>query len=234
MAAITFPSNPSNGDIFTVGTQSWRWNSSVPAWEAAPQSANLTASGVANVPAGNIAATTVQAAIDELDAEKFPYSGGTVTGAMTVSGQLSASATQNIAGGEAVMTRTLSDGRYATRLSVKTGAFTAVAYARYAASGTFAVADPASAALNDLYEVFVLSGSVTVGGVAYAPSRMSVVRRCSNATGPVWETLSATVSGDIEITDKTKGVIFKGSDDTRWRMTLGVTNGIPSPVFTAL
>ena len=345
MAAITFPSSPSNGDIFTVGTQSWRWNSSVPAWEIAPQSADLIASNVANTPAGNIAATTVQAAINELEAEKFPYAGGTVIGAMTVNGQLSASATQNIVSGEAVMTRSLSDGRYARRFETKTSAFTASTLSSYSTSGTFTVTDPTSAALNDIYEIYVLSGTITVSQVSYL-AQSHVIRRCTNATGPVWETITsntavksglfnidltsanyfkhtlaynttisflrvrpgkeitleitgaggyglswpggitwingtATIPGvhtilgvgvtkrfrlvatsettfngyldlgtasasaitdfvtpvtanDIEITDKTKGVIFKGSDNTRWRMTLEVTGGVPSPVFTAL
>lgn len=42
------------------------------------------ATAIANTPAGGIAATTVQAAIDELDSEKFPKAGGAITGATTV------------------------------------------------------------------------------------------------------------------------------------------------------
>lgn len=40
----------------------------------------LPASAVVNTPAGGISATTVQAALDELDADKFDKSGGTITG----------------------------------------------------------------------------------------------------------------------------------------------------------
>ena len=39
---------------------------------------------MANTPAGSIAATTAQAAINELDTEKMPYTGGTFTGAIQV------------------------------------------------------------------------------------------------------------------------------------------------------
>ena len=49
-----------------------------------------TASNVANTPAGNIAATTVQAAINELDSEKVGKTGAqSMTGALTTGGLLS-------------------------------------------------------------------------------------------------------------------------------------------------
>jgi hypothetical protein len=51
--------NPTNGDLL-------RYNSTTGLWEKSA----LTAASVANTPAGNIAATTVQAAINELDSEK--------------------------------------------------------------------------------------------------------------------------------------------------------------------
>jgi len=46
---------------------------------------NVTANQVSYTPAGNIAATNVQAALDELDNEKLAVSGGTVTGVITLS-----------------------------------------------------------------------------------------------------------------------------------------------------
>lgn len=45
---------------------------------------NTTASGITNTPAGNIAATNVQDAINELDTEKLALTGGTLTGNLTV------------------------------------------------------------------------------------------------------------------------------------------------------
>lgn len=208
MAALVFPTNPTDGQIFTSGTSSWRWNASIPAWEDAPTPNLMVATNVTNTPAGNISAVTVQAAINELDSEKLPLSGGTMTG------QLNASASQSIASsGEALMTRALSDGRYASKLSIRTSGFTAVAYARYGASGTFTVSDPATGALNDVYEVRVLSGSVTVGGVAYPPSRIPVIRRCSNSTGPVWETLPAPELDEMAATGITEGYVLTAQGD---------------------
>jgi Protein of unknown function (DUF2793) len=48
----------------------------------------ITGADVANTPAGGLTATTVQAAINELDSEKFNAAGGTVSGSLTVSGDL--------------------------------------------------------------------------------------------------------------------------------------------------
>lgn len=61
-AGSTFTVTSGTTEIFYV-----QWNGS--AWE---WSGNLTAAKITNVPAGNIAATTVQAAINELDSEKQP------------------------------------------------------------------------------------------------------------------------------------------------------------------
>ena len=62
-----------NGAIYfdtVIGGGSWRaWNGA--AWVTAPAA---TASAVINTPTGNIAAVTVQEAINELDAEKAPVS----------------------------------------------------------------------------------------------------------------------------------------------------------------
>ena len=44
------------------------------------------ASQIVNTPAGAIVATTVQAAINELDTEKLPLAGGTMTGNIALNG----------------------------------------------------------------------------------------------------------------------------------------------------
>ena len=49
--------------------------------------AQVAGSEVANTPAGNIAATDVQTAINELDTEKFPASGGSLDGKITLKSQ---------------------------------------------------------------------------------------------------------------------------------------------------
>lgn len=59
-----------------------------------PASADYTATLVTNTPAGNIAATTVQAALNELDTEKVPTTRTvSVSGALTGGGDLSANRT---------------------------------------------------------------------------------------------------------------------------------------------
>lgn len=47
-------------------------------------SSTVAASAVSNTPAGTISATTVQAAINELDTEKLPLAGGTMTGVLAM------------------------------------------------------------------------------------------------------------------------------------------------------
>lgn len=63
-----------NGQL--LETADYRTSSSVPSGG----SASTNASAVSFAPTGNVAATTVQAAIEELDNEKLPLAGGTLTG----------------------------------------------------------------------------------------------------------------------------------------------------------
>lgn len=109
MAAITFPTSPTNGQVFTSGSRAWVWNSSVPAWEEKSQA--QIAANVTNTPAGNIAATTVQAAINELDTEKLPLAGGTMAGNLVLDGTANSAPNQTAASGSSLMTRGLVDER---------------------------------------------------------------------------------------------------------------------------
>jgi hypothetical protein len=73
-----FGINNLNGDMFYV-------DSATPTvWSAAASSA---ASNITNTPAGNISATDVQTALDELDTEKLSIAGGTMTGVLDMGGQ---------------------------------------------------------------------------------------------------------------------------------------------------
>lgn len=54
----------------------------------AAQLPTISATGIANTPAGDIAAITVQTAINELDTEKLALTGGTVTGNITPTGRM--------------------------------------------------------------------------------------------------------------------------------------------------
>jgi hypothetical protein len=51
------------------------------------------ATAISNTPAGGIAATTVQAAINELDTEKFAKTGGAISGAVTIAATTTVTAT---------------------------------------------------------------------------------------------------------------------------------------------
>ena len=66
------------GNLYEKASGSWSVDSQI----------SLPASQVINTPAGNIAATDVQAAINELDTEKLDKTGGTISGNLIVSGDL--------------------------------------------------------------------------------------------------------------------------------------------------
>jgi hypothetical protein len=62
MAIIDFPSNPIDGQEYTANGIVWVYVASVPAWH---KKYHLPASAISSNPIGNIAATNVQAAIEE-------------------------------------------------------------------------------------------------------------------------------------------------------------------------
>lgn len=69
------------GDLTVSGDgTAWSLNSEVIGNDNVSPSAAIAGTKLANTPAGNIVATTVQAAINELDTEKLAKAGGTVTG----------------------------------------------------------------------------------------------------------------------------------------------------------
>ncbi|MEI6654295.1 MAG: hypothetical protein WCP45_05970, partial [Verrucomicrobiota bacterium] len=96
----------------------------------------------------------------------------------------------------------------------KISSFTAVKGGRYACDYTTSVTDPYSATSGDLYEVMVLSSSVTVGGATgFTPSPVPVVRRYNGAS---WETLSlntgwTTASGSQQAANGGKYVVKNSS-----------------------
>ena len=70
--------------------------------------------------------------------------------------------------------------------------FTAAVGVIYVTTGSITVSDPASPASGDSYTVYVGGGTATIGGTAYAVSKLPVVRYYS---GSAWSTL-ASVSTD--------------------------------------
>jgi hypothetical protein len=63
-----------------------------------------------------------------------------------------------------------------TTTAYRTSNFTASTGLRYLTAGTITITDPSSAVAGDNYEVMVGAGTCTIGGVAFAPSRIEVIR----------------------------------------------------------
>ena len=83
--------------------------------------------------------------------------------------------------------RSLNDIGAASVRLIKTTDFNADINGRYTVSGTATVTDPAGTTAGQIYSVVIGSGTATIGGVAYAPSRVEVIREYS---GSAWVTLS--------------------------------------------
>lgn len=94
----------------------------------------------------------------------------------------------------------------------KTSAFTAAAFGRYHTSGTpITVTDPTSPApvAGDVYEVTVVGGIATIGGVNYAASRFPIEREYN---GSSWVTLSPVLSDALQLSGGyTEGVVAIGT-----------------------
>lgn len=79
-------------DVLTIvraqeGTLAQSWIAGTPVELRWTAGCTLDAANLTNTPAGNLAATTVQAALNELDTEKVALAGGTLSGGLTVSGE---------------------------------------------------------------------------------------------------------------------------------------------------
>lgn len=101
--AFNFPDVPTNGQVF--GNYTWDGEK----WVLNPGggSSGGTAATTTFAPAGNIAATDVQAAIVELDTEKLAKTGGTITGNLIVNNDLTCSNYFSAEGGQVNTTLSL-------------------------------------------------------------------------------------------------------------------------------
>ncbi len=77
---------------------------------------------------------------------------------------------------------------------IKTTDFTADINGRYTVAGTATVTDPSGTTTGQIYSVVIGSGIATIGGVAYAPSRVEVIREY---TGSAWVTLVPVFADSI-------------------------------------
>jgi hypothetical protein len=88
------------------------------------------------------------------------------------------------------------------KFSLKTSSFTAERFGCYITTGTVTVTDPSFGDNGDHYFVLVGSGTATIGGVAFGPSRFPIYRYYN---GSNWATLPASVATDAT---------FNGSNNT--------------------
>ena len=79
---------------------------------------------------------------------------------------------------------------------VSSANFTAATGTCYVTTATLTVSDPASASTGDNYQVIIGAGTCTIGGVAYAPSRIEVVRYYN---GSAWVTSPSVHSDNLTL-----------------------------------
>jgi hypothetical protein len=82
------------------------------------------------------------------------------------------------------------------RFTQQTSSFTAQTYRHYATAGTVTVTDPASPSEGHYYLVLVQSGTATIGGVAFGPSRFPIYRYYN---GSSWVTLPVSLATDATL-----------------------------------
>ena len=119
-------------------------------------------------------------------------------------------------------------GLFASKLENKAADFTAVAFGRYQTAGTVIVTDPVSAVLNDSYMVRVASGTATIGGVAYSPSRFDVIRHYN---GSAWTTQTAVITGGLTVDGLNRSLVASYTVPQAAALT-GVTYDSASKTFT--
>jgi len=79
---------------------------------------------------------------------------------------------------------------------VSSSNFTAATGTRYVTTATLTVSDPASGSTGDNYQVIIGAGTCTIGGVAYAPSRLEIVRYYN---GSAWTTSPSVHSDNLTL-----------------------------------
>lgn len=129
---------------------------------------------------------------------------------------------------------TASDIGAAAKLETKTTDFTAAAFGRYQSVGTVVVTDPANPATNDSYMVRIASGTATLGGVAYSPSRFDVIRYYS---GSAWATQTAVVTGEITVNGTTSTATGRGvlgaASSAAARTAIGILSGTFYDIYSS-
>lgn len=101
----------------------------------------------------------------------------------------------------------------ARAIEIKSANFTAAIGGRYLTEGTVTITDPAGTTAGQSYEVWIGSGTATMGGTAYAPSRFSIRRRY---TGSAWATPSPYLSDALDFSSAARAA-------TRANLEIGIS-----------
>ena len=149
------------------------------------------ATAITNTPAGAISATTVQAAINELDTEKAPLASPALTGVPTAPTAAADTSTTQIA--TTAFAKAEADAAQAASQPLEpitvSGSTTATINRTHIVVATATLTDPSPAEARG-FEVIVRNGTATVGGTAYAAGLK--IRRYyhsgawANAVEPSW------------------------------------------------
>ena len=162
-------------------------------------SANSLSVGTVSTNAGTAATATITGTAPSqtlnLGLPATTLSIGTVS-----TGAAGSSASASITGTAPTQTLALtiprgSPGTGATAV-VSSANFTAATGTCYVTTATLTVSDPASASTGDNYQVIIGAGTCTIGGVAYAPSRIEVVRYYN---GSAWVTSPSVYSDNLTL-----------------------------------
>lgn len=100
------------------------------------QVTQLTGLNVSNTPAGGISATTVQAAINELDTEKLNLSGGTLSGSLTLPGLTTTASTSGGTVSQTISNTSNTSSSYSAQFIQVAGTTADDPYTQWSISGT--------------------------------------------------------------------------------------------------
>lgn len=109
---------------------------------------------------------------------------------------------------------------------IKTSNFTAAVNGRYTTDGTVSVTDPSGTAAGQIYSVLCGSGTATIGGTAYSPSRLEIVRYYN---GSAWSTLTPTITDSVTLGSS---LVFEGATVDANKTTVSVVDPTASRTIT--
>jgi hypothetical protein len=193
MALLNFPTNPTNGQLYTIGTNTWIWNATLNAWVKY------------NNPVQTIPILTVT---NSLFVTTSTQSTSSTTGAVIVTGGVGIGGNLNVAGNLSVA----SAGQGTAGGSISAGTITA-------SSGTFATLNVTSTtnSLNPSSGALVVKGGVGIGGNLWIGGQLHAGGGLVLTTASFNDSLSAGT--DISITQVGGNVVRISNTSTLQTVT---------------